>query len=256
MSRRPMMVGNWKMNKSASEATQLVQQLVNGYDRSFKAVDVVVCPPFTALRSVQVSLEFDNKSSIALGAQDVYWEPAGAYTGAISAGMLKDLNCSYCLVGHSERREYFLESDEQIALKVKALVEADITPIICCGESLEQHQQGSTNQFVVAQIEAALSHLQAADGNDIVLAYEPIWAIGSGHTPLPEEADAVCLVLRDTCSRLYGSQAAETIRILYGGSMNLGNVESFCTLPNIDGGLVGGASLKADDFLTLVKAVS
>jgi len=244
------------MNKTAMEATNLLQQLVYSYEHKYDTVDVVVCPPFTALRSAQVVLEFDNKAKILIGAQDVYWEPKGAFTGAVSADMLKDLSCSYCIIGHSERREYFHESNEDIARKALALIEAGIAPIICCGESLEVHDEGKTIEFVTGQIRAALSTIAPEAAAPVVIAYEPIWAIGTGRTPLPEEADEVCGALRETFGEIYGSQAAEAVRILYGGSMNPGNVDVLSAMPNIDGGLIGGAALKAEDFMALVKAFS
>lgn len=256
MTRKPMIAGNWKMNMTATEATKLVQQLAYQYEDNYGEIDVVICPPFTALRSAQVILDYETKSKICIGAQDVYWEPKGAFTGAISAEMLKNLSCVYCIIGHSERREYFCESDEQVARKAVALTEAGIAPILCCGETLETREAGEAISFVTDQIRAALDGLPASQAGGIVLAYEPIWAIGTGRTPSPEQADEVCAALRDTFCDLYGSAAAEQLRILYGGSMNPGNVEAFCAMPNIDGGLVGGASLKADDFLALVKAFS
>jgi triosephosphate isomerase len=254
MKRRPIMAGNWKMNKTAGEATQLIQQIAYSYDRAYDEVDVVVCPPFTALRSAQVTLRFDSKSPVLIGAQDVFWEPSGAYTGAISASMLADVSCSYCIIGHSERREYFLETDEDVARKARALCEAGIVPILCCGESLATREAGQTIPLVTGQIRAALALLSAEQAGQVVLAYEPIWAIGTGRTPLPEQADEVCAALRDTFQELFGPAAAQALRILYGGSMNPGNVDAFCALPNIDGGLVGGAALKVEDFLALVKA--
>ena len=259
MARRPLVAGNWKMNMTASDATQLIQQLAYSYVKAYAAVDIVVCPPFTALRSAQVALRYDSKSKILIGAQDVYWEASGAFTGAISAAMLKDVACSYCIIGHSERRTLFHETDEDVARKAVALVEQGITPIICCGEDLETRESGRTIEHVTAQISAALDLLDTADVAQadelhIVLAYEPIWAIGTGRTPTPEQADEVCAALRHTFGELMGADAAEDVRILYGGSMNIGNVELFSGMPNIDGGLVGGASLDATDFMTLVKA--
>jgi len=244
------------MNKTATEATKLIQQLSYQCEDKYDGVDVVICPPFTALRSAQVVLDFDTKSKINIGAQDVYWEPQGAFTGAISAEMLKDVSCSYCIIGHSERREYFLETDGDIARKALALIEAGIAPILCCGESLEIHDEGKTIEFVTGQITAGLSKLSAQQAASVVIAYEPIWAIGTGRTPLPEEADEVCGALRNTYQELYGPAAAEAVRILYGGSMNPGNVDALCAMPNIDGGLIGGAALKVDDFMALVKAFS
>lgn len=256
MTRKPLVAGNWKMNKTASESTQLAQQLAYSYDKEYEGVEVVVCPPFTSLRSVQVTLQFDVKSGVYLGAQDVYWEESGAYTGAISAAMLKDLKCSYCIIGHSERREYFSETDEMVALKALALAQADIAPIICCGETLEIREKEETIPFVTKQIEAALSKLDASAAESVVLAYEPIWAIGTGRTPTPEQANEVCAALRETFASLYGAPAAEELRVLYGGSMNPGNVDLFKAMEHIDGGLVGGASLKAEEFMQLVKAFS
>lgn len=240
---------------TASEATKLAQQLAYRYEDTFQPVDIVICPPFTALRSAQVTLNFDVKSEIQIGAQDVFWMEAGAYTGAISAAMLKDLDCAYCIIGHSERREYFHESDEDVSRKAVALIDAGIAPIICCGESLEVRESGKAAEHVVAQIKAALAPLGPSSIASVVLAYEPIWAIGTGRTPSPEQADEICGALRDAFAELYGAAAAEQLRILYGGSMNPGNVEKFSAMPNIDGGLIGGASLKAEDFIALVKAL-
>ena len=252
--RKALIAGNWKMNKTAREATKLIQQLSYSFDDSFTTVEVVICPPFTALRSAQVSLDFDTKSKILIGAQDVYWEPAGAFTGAISVDMLKDVSCSYCIVGHSERREFFHETDEDVARKTEALVKAGLSPIICCGESLDEHEKGQAIEVVTAQIQAALAEVSVTEASTVVLAYEPIWAIGTGRTPLPEQADEVCAALRSTCTELYGPTVAEAVRILYGGSMNPGNVDAFRAMPDIDGGLVGGASLEAESFMALVKA--
>jgi triosephosphate isomerase len=244
------------MHKTASEATKLVQQLAYSYDDAYAGVDVVVCPPFTALRSAQVTLDFDTSSPIRIGAQDVFWEPSGAYTGAISAAMLRDVACRFCIVGHSERRMYFHETDEDVARKAAALIGEGIAPILCCGETIETRESGRTLAFVTAQIKAALSLLSASDAEPVVVAYEPVWAIGTGRTPTPEQADEVCAAIRDTYRELYGVAAGEALRILYGGSMNVGNVDAFRAMPNIDGGLVGGASLKAEDFMALVKAFS
>ncbi|MDR1358363.1 MAG: triose-phosphate isomerase [Coriobacteriales bacterium] len=256
MTRRPLVAGNWKMHKTASEATRLIQQLAYSYDDAYAGVDVVVCPPFTALRSAQVTLDFDTNSPLRIGAQDVFWEPSGAYTGAISAAMLRDVACSFCIVGHSERRKYFSETDEDVARKAAALTGEGIAPIICCGETIETRESGGTVAFVTAQIEAALALLSASDAEPVVLAYEPVWAIGTGRTPTPEQADEVCAALRDCFRERYGAAAGEAVRILYGGSMNIGNGDAFAAMPNIDGGLVGGASLEAESFMALVKAFS
>lgn len=254
--KKPLVVGNWKMNKTASEATKLIQQLSYNYEKAYEGVDVVICPPFTALRSAQVTLQYENKSKILIGAQDVFWEASGAYTGAVSPEMLKDVSCSYCIVGHSERREVFAETNEEVAKKVAALVDAGVAPIICCGETAETREAGRTVAFVTEQIRAALSFLKASNVESVVLAYEPIWAIGTGHTPIPEQADEICAALRDTFKELFSTSAADSLRVLYGGSINPGNVNSFARMPNIDGGLVGGASLNAEDFMTLVGVFS
>lgn len=256
MTRRPLVAGNWKMNKTASEATRLLQQLSYSYESDFDGVDIVVCPPFTALRSAQVTLGYDSKTKILIGAQDVFWESAGAYTGAVSAEMLKDVGCSYCIIGHSERREHFHETDEDVARKSTALAKAGIAPVICCGESLEEREAGETIGHVTAQMCAALAFLGVADAKSVVLAYEPIWAIGTGRTPTPEQANDVCRALRDAFREIFGTDAADGLRILYGGSMNPGNAAMFRAMPDIDGGLVGGASLKAEDFMALVRAFS
>lgn len=253
MKRRPLVAGNWKMNKTTAEATELTQELLYEYERSFADVDVVLCPPFTDLRSVRVVLSFE-KEKMQLGAQDVHWEDAGAFTGAISPLMLKELRCSYCIIGHSERREFFGETDETVNRKAQALIKNDIRPIICCGETLEIREAGKTEEYVTAQVRAALVDIDTAMAADIVIAYEPIWAIGTGLTPTPEQADDVCYAIRATLADLYGRDFAEATRILYGGSMKPGNVKHFAPLQNIDGGLIGGAALVATDFANLVRA--
>jgi triosephosphate isomerase len=241
------------MNKTNTEATKLAQQLAYGYLDNYSSVDVVVCPPFTALRSVQVTLGFDSPQ-IKLGAQDVYWQPEGAYTGAVSVSMLADLGCAYCIVGHSERRSYFGETDADVNRKAQALLSAGIAPILCCGESLEIHEQRTAVDFVAQQLRSALVQIDAAAAERLVIAYEPIWAIGTGITPTPEQADEVASALREVLAELYGYAVADDTRILYGGSVNIGNVGLFSAMPNIDGGLIGAASLTATDFLELVKA--
>jgi triosephosphate isomerase len=253
MTRRPLIAGNWKMNKTTSQATDLVQHLLYEYSGRYDGADVVVCPPFTDLRSARVVLDF-GKAPLALGAQDVFWEDEGAYTGAISPLMLKELGCRYCIVGHSERREYFGETDETANRKVRALIAHGIAPIVCCGESLEVRESNKAESFVTAQIRVALQNISAADAALVVIAYEPIWAIGTGHTPTPEQADAVCEAIRTTLAELYGLAFSESTRIVYGGSMKPGNVKQFAPMPHIDGGLIGGASLDTGDFFDLVKA--
>lgn len=253
MTRRPLMAGNWKMNMNTSEAVNLSQRISDRYEKDFGVVDVVLCPPFIDLKSVSNVLAFD-RSKIALGAQDVFWKESGAYTGEIAPTMLKEVGCSYCIVGHSERRELFNETDRTVNLKIKALLRTGIAPIICCGESLEVHDGGGAEAFVCAQVEAALDTVAVDSIPSIVIAYEPLWAIGSGRTATPEAADSVCAAIRMTIERLYCDTAASQVRVLYGGSLKPENVKHFMPLANIDGGLVGGASLDADSFIALVKA--
>jgi triosephosphate isomerase len=241
------------MNKTTIEASDLAQQISYECDDRFEPIDILLCPPFVDLRSVRVTLGFD-KSPIALGAQDVYWEKSGAFTGAISAPMLKEVGCTYCIVGHSERRGYFHETDEDINRKAQALIDEGIAPIICCGEDLPVRDGGGALDFVTAQVQKALSGISAEQAHDIVIAYEPIWAIGTGRTATPEQADEVCGAIRKALYGMYGAAFADATRILYGGSMNEGNAGMFKPCENIDGGLIGGASLKANSFMELAKA--
>jgi triosephosphate isomerase len=253
MSRTPMIAGNWKMNKTTAEATTLAQNISYCYQKDYSGVDIVLCPPFTDLRSVRVVLGFDE-SPIELGAQNVYWEKSGAYTGEISPEMLKELGCGYCIVGHSERRQLFQETDEQINLKVKALLAYGIAPIICCGETLEMREAGSTIKFVTSQVIAALDGVDPSLAKQVVIAYEPIWAIGTGLTATPDQAQEVSAAIRATICELYGNSLAAGTRILYGGSMKPANASLFAPMPDIDGGLIGGAALVAEEFNQLVKA--
>lgn len=248
-----LMAGNWKMNKTIPEAVVLTQQLCNSYNRKWENVDIVVCPPAIDLKSVYTVIDFD-KTDIAIGAQNVHWEESGAFTGEISIPMIKDAGCEYCIVGHSERREMFAETDMTVNRKVKALIEAEIAPIVCVGESLSMRDSGDYVQFITAQVRAGLAGLDALDMKNVVVAYEPIWAIGTGRTATPEQAEEVCAAIRATLSEMFGVEVAETTRVLYGGSMNVGNVEALLAQPDIDGGLIGGAALKADSFRQLIEA--
>ncbi len=248
-----LMAGNWKMNNTIPEAVVLTQQLCNQYNRKWDNVDVVICPPAIDLKSAYTVLDFD-KTKIALGAQNVHWEESGAFTGEISIPMIKDAGCEYCIVGHSERREMFNETDTSVNRKVKALVAAGIAPIMCVGESLALRDSGEYLEFITAQVRAGLAGLDELDMKQIVVAYEPIWAIGTGRTATPEQAEEVCAAIRSVLAQEFGETVAEATRILYGGSMNVGNVESLLAQPDIDGGLIGGASLKADSFRQLVEA--
>ncbi len=254
MARKPMMAGNWKMNNTIAEAVVLAQEISNHYEKEWpEHVDVVVCPPYVDLKPVKTVFDFD-KAKVSVAAQNVYWEPAGAFTGEVSVPMLKEIGCTHCIVGHSERRELFGETNEDVNRKVKALVAGGIAPIVCVGESLAVRDAGTTDEYVCAQVRAALAGLDAADMAGAVIAYEPIWAIGTGRTATPEQAEAVCAAIRATLAELFGGEVAEDARVLYGGSMNPGNVEALVVQPDIDGGLVGGASLKAESFVQLIEA--
>ena len=248
-----LMAGNWKMNKTIPETVVLTQQLANQYNRKWDDVDIVICPPAIDIKSAYTVLDFD-KTKISLGAQNVHWEESGAFTGEISIPMIKDAGCEYCIVGHSERREMFNETDTTVNLKVKALIAAGITPIVCVGESLAMRDSGDYVEFITAQVRAALAGLDAMDMKNVVVAYEPIWAIGTGRTATPEQAEEVCGAIRATLTDEFGQTVADETRVLYGGSMNVGNVVDLLAQPDIDGGLIGGASLKADSFRQLIEA--
>lgn len=251
--RKYLMAGNWKMNKTVPESIVLSQQLCNQRNRKWEDVDVVLCPPAIDLKSVFTVLDFD-KTDIAIGAQNVHWEESGAFTGEISIPMIKEVGCTYCIVGHSERREMFNETDAAVNAKVKALIAGDIAPIVCVGESLALRDAGTYLEFITAQVRAALAGLDAFDMKNVVIAYEPIWAIGTGRTATPEQAQEVCAAIRALAAELFGADVADDLRVLYGGSMNVGNVESLLVQPDIDGGLIGGASLQADSFRQLIEA--
>lgn len=255
--RKPLIAGNWKMNETYAQATVLAQQISNLFERDWlDDVDVAVCPPYIDLKPVLSVLEFD-RIKIGVGAQNVYWEESGAYTGEVSVPMLLDLGCSYCIVGHSERRSLFGETNEDVNKKVKALVANrvnPIRPIVCVGESLAVREEGSCNDFVGKQVRAAFAGLDEADVADCVVAYEPIWAIGTGRTATPEQAQEVCASIRATLAEMFGEERADSMRILYGGSMNEGNADMLLAQEDIDGGLIGGASLKAQSFVEIVKA--
>lgn len=255
MARKPIIAGNWKMNMTPAESVVLSQGVSNHYDRKWDKVDVVLCPPSIDLRSVFTVLDFD-KSNIEVGAQNVHWEASGAYTGEISIPMLKDVGCTWCIVGHSERREMFGETDAMVNKKVHALVESGMKAIVCVGESLAVRDAGDAEGFVCDQVRAALAGLSDDEAAQCTIAYEPIWAIGTGRTATPEQAEAMAAAIRATVQELIGEQAAQGMRILYGGSMKPANAEAFLACENVDGGLIGGAALKADDFAALVAAAS
>jgi len=255
MTRKPMIAGNWKMFKTPGEAVALVQainDLLADAPEVGAAVDAVVCPPYIDLKPVATAIEFDH-SALKLSAQNVFWEAEGAYTGEISPRMLADVECEYCIVGHSERREYFGETDETVNRKVKALLAVGITPIVCCGETLETRDAGETDAFVRTQIRGAFEGVTAEQAAAIVVAYEPIWAIGTGRTPTPEAANDVCRSIRATLGALFGQPVAIQVRVLYGGSAKPENIALFLPEPDIDGALVGGAALDANSFFSMLS---
>jgi triosephosphate isomerase (TIM) len=253
MSRRPIVAANWKMYKTHLEAIQTVQKLSYLLDKKdAEVVEVVICPPFTALRSIQTLLEADRLNYV-LGAQDVYWEEKGAFTGQVSPLMLAALKCGYVIVGHSERRQYFAETDETAAKKVRAVLGAGMVPILCVGESLEERDGGRTEAKVIGQVKASLAGIDPAAAGALVIAYEPIWAIGTGRNATPSDAGEVIGLIRRTVAELFSADAAEGVRIQYGGSVKPGNIREFMAHPEIDGALVGGASLDPEEFALIVK---
>lgn len=250
MARTPLMAGNWKMNLNHLEAVHLVQGLAMALDDAnftYDDVEVVVIPPFTDIRSVQTVVEGDNLK-IKYGAQDISTHESGAYTGEVSAEMLAKLGVSYVVVGHSERREYHGESDALVGEKARVALAAGMTPIICCGEGLEVRKEGRHVEHVLAQIDGALDGMDAEQAAKIVIAYEPIWAIGTGEVATPEDAQEVCGAIRARLGELYTPELADSVRVLYGGSVKSTNVADIMAQPDVDGGLVGGASLKAEEF--------
>jgi triosephosphate isomerase (TIM) len=254
-ARRPLISGNWKMNLTHLEAIAVVQKLAFSLDQQdHSRADVSIHPPFTALRSVQTVLDADD-IPIALGAQDVHWETSGAYTGEISPTMLAKLNVSYVIVGHSERRQYFGETDESVNRKVRAVLAAAMTPIMCVGETFEEREAGATESKVLGQIKAGLDSVTRESVSGLVIAYEPIWAIGTGRTATPQDAQDVCGAIRAAVSVEHGADAAKGVRIQYGGSVNSANSAGLLAQPDIDGALVGGASLDPTEFAQIVAAL-
>jgi triosephosphate isomerase len=246
----PLVAGNWKMNKTVAEAIELVDAMfprING----ISDVERLVCPPFTAICSVWQKLK---DSDVRIGAQNLYWEDGGAFTGAISPLMLKEF-CSYVIIGHSERRAYFGETDETVNRRVKAALHYDMRAIVCVGETLEENESGMTVEVIRREVRIGLKGLELKDAPRIVIAYEPIWAIGTGKAATPEGADAVIAgSIRSTLAEMLTPDIAQSIRVLYGGSIKPENAAGFFAMPEIDGGLIGGASLRADDFIEIVAA--
>jgi triosephosphate isomerase len=249
MRRRPFLAANWKMFKTRGEARETVEQLSDLLVAGL-AVDVVVCPPFSALSTVE---EVIRASEIQLAAQNVHWEEEGAFTGEVSVSMLSECGCRYVILGHSERRQFFHESDAIIHRKMKKVLTTELTPILCVGESLEEREARRVDERIVGQLEANLGELTAPEASRIIVAYEPIWAIGTGKTATPEMAQEVHGVIRRWLSERYSAEVANGVRILYGGSVKPENTRELMTQEDIDGALVGGASLDAQSFATIVQ---
>jgi triosephosphate isomerase (TIM) len=248
--RVPLMAGNWKMNLNHQEAVVLVQKLawtLSDKRHDYAKVEVVVVPPFTDLRSVQTLVDGD-RLSVRYGAQDVSTQESGAYTGEISAGMLAKLGCSYVLVGHSERREHHGEGDDVVNAKAHRVVAAGMTPIVCVGEGLEVRQAGDQVAYTLAQVDGSLAGFSAEQVASLVVAYEPVWAIGTGEVATPDDAQEVCAAIRARVREVHGDAAADGVRVLYGGSVKAANIGGIMEKADVDGALVGGASLQADEF--------
>ena len=247
--RKAVIAGNWKMNKTPEEAEKLAEDILPLVKNA--GCEVVVCVPFVDLSPV---LEAAKGTNVAVGAQNCHWAPSGAFTGEISAPMLASLGVRYVIIGHSERRTYFGETDKTVSQRIRAALDSGLSVIVCVGESLEQREQGVTAELVALQTKIALGGVSAGELGRIIVAYEPIWAIGTGRTATAEQANEVCAVIRSTVAGLYGKPAADALTIQYGGSMNAKNAAELLAQPDVDGGLIGGASLKPEDFAQIVKA--
>lgn len=247
--RRVIIAGNWKMNKTIGESIDLANSIKRSlYD--IPEIEVVLCPPFTALSDVR---EVIMETNIRLGAQDCFWEKEGAFTGEVSSEMLKDAGCEYVIIGHSERRQYFGEMNEGVNKKVKSAIKESLKPIVCVGERLEERKSGKTFEVVKDHIENSLSGLSREDMKNVVIAYEPVWAIGTGVNATKDEAEEVHKYIRALLAKMYDEDLAKLVRIQYGGSVKPDNIKELISEADIDGALVGGASLKADSFIEIVK---
>ena len=249
MDRKPVIAGNWKMNKSPREAAELASAICAGLNASLQG-EVILSPTHLALDTV---LQSTANSTVKVAAQNLHWEDKGAYTGEVSAPMLKSAGCTHVIIGHSERRQYFGETDESVNLKVKAALAHQLVPIVCVGESLEERERGETERRVEIQLRGGLTELDDSQARQIIVAYEPIWAIGTGRTASPEQAQEVHRFIRNVLEARFSEETANAIRIQYGGSVKSSNVAVLMTQPDIDGALVGGASLTADSFISLVN---
>ena len=252
MSRKPFIAGNWKMNKTPTEAKALIEEMKPALSRC-KWCEMVLCVPFT---DIQNAVKAARGSKIAIGAQNMHFEKSGAFTGEISADMLKEMGVKYVIIGHSERRRYYNETDFTVNKKVHAVLNAGMNPIICVGESLEQRETGITTEWIALQVKGALYGVPADKLRRCIVAYEPIWAIGTGKTATSEQAGEVCTNIRATIRALYGARVARSVTIQYGGSMNPKNAAELLAQPDIDGGLIGGAALKPEQFVDIINAAN
>lgn len=252
-ARKPFISGNWKMHHNHLDAIQFVQKLHYRLEKDdYEAVEISIHSPFTDIRSVQTIVESDHMK-FHIGAQNCHWEPKGAFTGEVSAPMLAKLSVSHVIIGHSERREYFGETDEIVNKKLKAVLGNDMTPILCCGETLEEREAGGAQAKVEGQIRAGLEGITVEHVGSMLIAYEPIWAIGTGRTATSADAQEICGFIRGVVANVAGNAAAESVRIQYGGSVKPGNIAELMAQPDIDGALVGGASLEADEFAAIIQ---
>lgn len=246
-----VIAGNWKMNKDFRQTEELIDGLKESMDFDLKGVKVILCPPFTSL---ELAGRLVKGTPFAIGGQNMYFEDEGAFTGEVAPGMLKSVGCQYVILGHSERRQYFSETDGFINKKVKKALASGLTPIVCVGETLQQREQNITEQIVTTQVRGVLNGVSAQDVEKLILAYEPVWAIGTGRTATPQQAEEVHVMIRSLLAVLYGASTAERVIIQYGGSVKADNAAELLWQPNVDGALVGGACLKADSFSAIIKA--
>jgi len=251
--RTKLIAGNWKLNKTIDEAVALITSLNTSLKSlQLNNIEVVVAPTFTALNKVAEHLK---GSPIKVSAQDLFWEDFGAFTGQISAPLIKDAGATYVIIGHSERRQYFNETDATVNKKIKAALKHQLTPIVCIGETLAERETGKVQEVVQTQLSGSLANLTTAEAEKIVIAYEPVWAIGTGKTATPEQAEEVHAMIRSILSQLFGNDLSTRTQILYGGSVKASNSKEILSKPNIDGALVGGASLKADEFVGIIASI-